>query len=674
MKFFNWSEIKHKKTTTNITKKINSQYFIAINDTKHIKNLKSNSYFRKFHGNFFGKKDKESSHLLKLEINLGKIKNKKSKYDDLIKSTDYYSNREHTKTDKPNIKTFKKIILNKPQNKNEKIKYVPIISIDLEEEMNNKKRIRNSNYSENKNKNNKYQKNLSLNSKNIENDIKRKIYLDSLNYNTPNISRKQTTNNIKYNHKRIDTSYIFKNKSEKSSTPNATIKQFFPLTAKKNKKNKIIKQKYQIEKKSLFDNIKSKYIFKRILSNVLTTKIFSLIKYNKKEQKKLNINMNDYEELCKTEIEIIPPEFPNDKFINIDNEIDKKYFHIYFNEDKEETNMFYIPQENVKKIKIIIDYQIKSYHNLFKNCSIGSINFKKFNGNHITNMSDMFYGCLSLKEINFSNFNSKNVLDMSYMFYNCSSLQKLDLTNFDTSNVLKMNDMFRQCSSLSEIDISKFNTKKVYTLSNMFFECSSLKKINISNFKTDKLCFMTYMFFECTSLEEVNISNLDTSKVKDMSYLFCGCSSLNKLDISNFDTSNVIDMSYMFSNCSSLRKLNLSNFDTSKATNMNDMFHGCSSLKEININSFNTTKVIDMSNMFHGCSDLKEINLSNFNTDNVTNINKMFYGCLLLKNLKFGNLNTKNIIDMSNMFIGCPYKLIQEIKSKYSNIKDEAFE
>jgi len=367
MKFYNSSEIKPKKTKTNFTKKINAQNFISINDTKNLKNPKSNFYFRKFPSNLSGKKDKDSSHLINLEINLGKIKNKKTKYDDLIKSTDYYSNKEHTKIDKPNIKTFKKIILNKPKNKNEKIKYVPIISINLEEELNNKKRIRNSNYSENKNKNNKYKKNLSLNSKNVEDDIKRKIYLDSLNFNTPNISRKQTTKNIKYNHKRIDTSYIFKNKSRKNSTPNSTIKQFFPLTSKKNTKNKINKKKYQIEKKSLFDNIKSKYIFKLILSNVLTTKIFSLIKYNRKEQKKLNINMNDYEALCKTEIEIIPPEFPNDKFINIDNEIDKKYFHIYFNEDKEERNMIYIPQENVKNIKIIIDYQIKSYHNLFKN-------------------------------------------------------------------------------------------------------------------------------------------------------------------------------------------------------------------------------------------------------------------------------------------------------------------
>ena len=526
MKFFNWSEIKHKKTTTNITKKINSKNFISINDTKHIKILKSNSYFRKFQGNFFEKKDKESSHLLKLEINLGKIKNKKSKYDDLIKSTDYYSNRERTKTDKPNIKTFKKIILNKPQNKNEKIKYVPIISIDLEEEMNNKKRIRNSNYSENKNKNNKYQKNLSLNSKNIENDIKRKIYLDSLNYNTPNISRKQTTNNIKYNHKRIDTSYIFKNKSEKSSTPNATIKQFFPLTAKKNKKNKIIKQKYQIEKKSLFDNIKSKYIFKRILSNVLTTKIFSLIKYNKKEQKKLNINMNDYEELCKTEIEIIPPEFPNDKFINIDNEIDKKYFHIYFNEDKEEIKRYSLNEkDNINKIRILIDPQIKSFIELFRYCKcIESISFPKFHRINIENMNGMFYFCSSLKNANLSNVITNNVTNMSYMFSGCSSLKELDLSNFNTNNVSTMKGMFVNCSSLKELNISNFKTDKIKSMSYMFAECKLLEKLNLSSFNTENTIYMEKMFSNCISLKELNVSNFIINEEVSVNEMFLDCS------------------------------------------------------------------------------------------------------------------------------------------------------
>ena len=39
-------------------------------------------------------------------------------------------------------------------------------------------------------------------------------------------------------------------------------------------------------------------------------------------------------------------------------------------------------------------------------------------------MSDMFYGCKSLKNINLSNFNSQNPTNMSNMFYGCKSLKK----------------------------------------------------------------------------------------------------------------------------------------------------------------------------------------------------------------------------------------------------------
>ena len=78
--------------------------------------------------------------------------------------------------------------------------------------------------------------------------------------------------------------------------------------------------------------------------------------------------------------------------------------------------------EKVKKIKIIIDYQVKSFKDLFyySNC-IESIFFKKFYRNNITNMSWMFYKCSSLKELNLSNFNTNNVTNMSEMLSGCSS-------------------------------------------------------------------------------------------------------------------------------------------------------------------------------------------------------------------------------------------------------------
>ena len=123
--------------------------------------------------------------------------------------------------------------------------------------------------------------------------------------------------------------------------------------------------------------------------------------------------MNDYDDLCKIEIELIPRNSYG-KFINYANEKDEQYYHIYFNNDAKEINRnYFYENESVKNIKIIIDYHVKSFKELFHNCvCIESIKFKKFNGNNIT--------------------------DMSYMFYNCTSLIKLDLSNFDTSNVIKM--------------------------------------------------------------------------------------------------------------------------------------------------------------------------------------------------------------------------------------------
>ena len=119
------------------------------------------------------------------------------------------------------------------------------------------------------------------------------------------------------------------------------------------------------------------------------------------------------------ELDIIPMKGEYGKFINI-NEEDKKYLHIYFNDNKKKEieNTYLDEDENVSKISIIIDYQIKSFKGLFFNCKcIESIKFKKFYRNNVTDMSGMFYGCSSLKELNINNFNTNNVTDMSWMFY-----------------------------------------------------------------------------------------------------------------------------------------------------------------------------------------------------------------------------------------------------------------
>ena len=83
-------------------------------------------------------------------------------------------------------------------------------------------------------------------------------------------------------------------------------------------------------------------------------------------------------------------------------------------------------KEKVKFIKIIIDYQVKSFEGLFNKCKcIEYIYLKKFYRKNINNMHYMFYGCSSLIELNLNNFNTNNVTDMSHMFHGCSSLEEI---------------------------------------------------------------------------------------------------------------------------------------------------------------------------------------------------------------------------------------------------------
>ena len=147
--------------------------------------------------------------------------------------------------------------------------------------------------------------------------------------------------------------------------------------------------------------MKSKYILQEIFGNLNRKNILELIRYNKSIKSKLNITKYDYfKEYSKIEIEVFPKENTSGRFINID-EANKPFYHIYFNDEKEELKKYNInKKDKVNKVKIIIDYQVKALNGLFENCEcIKSINFIKFNRNNINNMSNMFHRCTSLKEI-----------------------------------------------------------------------------------------------------------------------------------------------------------------------------------------------------------------------------------------------------------------------------------
>ena len=87
----------------------------------------------------------------------------------------------------------------------------------------------------------------------------------------------------------------------------------------------------------------------------------------------MNISIKDYIEIyseiySSIEIEIKPVIDKFGKFIKF-NKDNENYIHINYNDDKEEIKRNYLKEkEIVTKIKIIIDYQVKSFERLFKNC------------------------------------------------------------------------------------------------------------------------------------------------------------------------------------------------------------------------------------------------------------------------------------------------------------------
>ena len=241
----------------------------------------------------------------------------------------------------------------------------------------------------------------------------------------------------------------------------------------------------EIIKKNYLKRIKNTFILKKIMSNIDEYKLLKIIRNNKTLINRLNKDINDYIKFTIIKIEITPKKDESGKYINI-LEKDKSFYHIYFNNNKNETSDLFIKKDDsIEKIKIIIDSGINNIKELFKDCRcIEKINFIIFNKLNVTDMSHLFDGCISLKEINISKFKTNKVSDMSYMFNNCISLKDINISNFNTNNVINIAKMFSDCSSLEKIDLSKFNTNNIINMSGLFEGCFSLiiRKIKFVKF------------------------------------------------------------------------------------------------------------------------------------------------------------------------------------------------
>ena len=247
-----------------------------------------------------------------------------------------------------------------------------------------------------------------------------------------------------------------------------------------------------------------------------------------------------------------------------------------------------------------------SCHGWFLGCNYLTTieGIENLNTENVTNMSDMFCDCRSLKTLYVSNFDTQNVTDMSYMFNRCYALTTLDISNFNTQNVTDMSSMFCDCFALTTLDVSNFDTKNVTDMRGMFKDCLALITLDVSKFDNKNVTDMSSMFYGCSALTKLNLSSFNTQNVTNMDGMFSYCKALTTLDVSKFDTKNVTDMSGMFSDCYALTTLDVSKFDTKNVTDMRGMFSSNPLTTIYASEKFVTTACRSGDNMFVGCIHL----------------------------------------------------------------------
>ena len=301
-----------------------------------------------------------------------------------------------------------------------------------------------------------------------------------------------------------------------------------------------------------------------------------------------------------------------------------------------------------------------------------------------------------------NNMRTETVTDMSEMFSNCKSLKEIDLRSFNTSSVVSMRRMFYECRALTSVDLTTFNTSSVSDMYGMFWQ-SALETIDLSSFNTRQAMNMGYMFFNMKSLKTVIVGSdwLLNSSSLDAVNMFEYCEKIQGGKGTTYDESHV-DHTYAHVDGGAenpgyltfngeLKKVPYAVGTYSKNTHrMNKVLLGFDTLEikygylpvSGNANSFELncdgktwwrndvdsffvySRVIRIdpsmkeyplkttAYLFAYCSSVRYLSgLNNLNTDSVTDMTGMFYQCDALgKYLDFKGFNTRNVTKMDSMF------------------------
>ena len=277
---------------------------------------------------------------------------------------------------------------------------------------------------------------------------------------------------------------------------------------------------------------------------------------------------------------------------------------------------------------------------------------------NIKDFSNMFHGCLKLKEIDLSNIDFVEAKKLQYMFYECKSLTSINFyTSVKATKIETIYYMFSFCEKLTSVDLSNFSFVKTKRLTAMFFYCSNLETVILPKDEVSTIVEdISYMFAICFNLKTIDLSGISFINLEDLSYTFSNCISLENIIFPpDIETSyNIHYFSYVFANCHKLRTIDISKFNLDNVENIDYLFFSCINLENIILPNRKFNNIKSMVHTFDNCTKLETIDLTWINTSNVLNLNYAFANCKTLNKIKFTeNEIIKDVIEMNNTFGNC---------------------
>ncbi len=228
----------------------------------------------------------------------------------------------------------------------------------------------------------------------------------------------------------------------------------------------------------------------------------------------------------------------------------------------------------------------------------------------IKNAKYMFCNCLKLEHIEIG-FDFKHLECAASMFKYCKKLQHFDFKKFNPEHITEMSHMFNECESLEEEAVFQEFIYDGKELLSLFSRCKKITKIDMKKVTMNRIQKLNEFAYNCTSLKSIEMGTSYSNYI-NMEYFAANCYQLKYISLKRM----LIDSgggAYQFANnCEELRVVDLG-FCLGKLKECNYMFSNCKNLTILKqIEEENGIFIEQCAQMFYNCNKLASINLKNF--------------------------------------------------------------